>query len=463
MIHSWHYINAAPLDNYSVWGSTSDPELKVNFQGYIPELAIYKRKLTRLEAWKVKSYFDIKYALTPDTIIISSYGKKYNEIKILWNPDLPVFKNFNNRLIAIGRDDQSGLKQPKSTTTYEEYDKKYEENEYSAYHNDADGARDLTGLHFVPDKDGTSIQRSLTVGFENDKLPSDDNTFLFIGDNAGEIAPAKIDQVNYKGLEAIGRKWLVYNKDNIKLPTKISVSGKLHDEIYDPYDYLKKRYVLLKFKGATDQIESLTLFSYFGRQVSKDKMKYQFYNNKIIWNDIYWDNAADDTMHYFTFGIVPILKLLSLNNTTIRFPLIDRDKPITCKINYKAYDFTYQNPNDIKIDIEFTPGIPPYQILVEKIVPAGKTTIVNLSSKIEDKNDKSFDNTTSDIDETKDDDPKDNGTIKFPKDDRYCQYTTPNLEANQTYVITITDKVGQEIKFTANTKLPAAPRKKRTP
>lgn len=110
------------VGSYNIWGQNkeskniviSSNELgnrSMKFGGLIPEIIFYDRVLTPLERKKVESYLAIKYGI-------------HLEDKYFRSDDIIVWDQannslFDNRVAGIGKDNASGLLQPKSSSTYD--------------------------------------------------------------------------------------------------------------------------------------------------------------------------------------------------------------------------------------------------------------------------------------------------------------------------------------------------------
>jgi hypothetical protein len=306
--------------NHSIWSEKAKITLNSSFYGYIPEMAIYNRHLSKDEIRRIQSYLCIKYGTTYDTTYINSEGR------ITWDINDKILKLYHNRVCAIGRDNFSGLWQPKSNSTYED-------NGYSAYIFDSDSARISERGVFIPKTDTSSLYRSLTVEFI-DKNPQaiPNNSFLFWGDNGGKIAlkPAidtalRLNAKKYPHLHVISsRSWLMYNQHLIPNPTKLVIAGNFNDKaqhlfntLYNPFDYQLYRFVLVKLQA--DTIASLVLNSYFGREQEGDAFK----TRTIVWDSVSWLNGKSNYQQ-FTFGRVPVLNFLEIGKANST-PLTELD------------------------------------------------------------------------------------------------------------------------------------------
>lgn len=84
-----------------------------SYQGYFPELAIYGRNLTPFERNRVVSYMALKYGIS------LNHSYFLSDSTLIW--DITSDTEYNNRITAVVNDSKSGLYQPLSTTSFEEY------------------------------------------------------------------------------------------------------------------------------------------------------------------------------------------------------------------------------------------------------------------------------------------------------------------------------------------------------
>jgi len=82
------------------------------FKGFSPELLVFDRQLSTSECNRFETYLAIKYGITLDRSYISPHGD------VIWN--YVTNQNYNNRITGYGREDEIGLDQKMSTTSYEE-------------------------------------------------------------------------------------------------------------------------------------------------------------------------------------------------------------------------------------------------------------------------------------------------------------------------------------------------------
>jgi len=335
----------------SIWGNKSDAIISSNFTGYIPELILYGRKLSNKEIRQIQSYLCIKYGITLDTSYFNSKGE------MIWDINSSILNKYHNRVCAIGRDAASNLWQPKSNTTYED-------NGYVAYNYDADNGcsspKDVE--KFIPETDQPSLYRSLTIEFQEDLRKVPENQFLFWGDNNLEIdsVDIKLSRLKYKKedypyLKIIsGRKWMIYNKDNVVNQTKLVIAGanyekfsnSLFNKLYQPYDYQRYRYLLLQI--VEDSIVSAKLNSYFGRECF-DSVNERFSTRTIVWDSVGWKNN-EEPYHIFTLGRIPVLNIFKI------------DLASTLSKKTKTLDYPYLKSRPINNSVVYDTLLPPFKV-----------------------------------------------------------------------------------------------------
>lgn len=86
------------------------------FKGNISEILVYNRVLSGKETQKVASYLAIKYGISLSQYDFKNYLNSQGET--IW--DIDKHKGFESSITGIGRDDASGLLQPKSSNMIEE-------------------------------------------------------------------------------------------------------------------------------------------------------------------------------------------------------------------------------------------------------------------------------------------------------------------------------------------------------
>jgi len=87
-----------------------------DFKGNISEILIYNRVLSGLETQKAASYLAIKYGISLSQFDNKNYVSSLGQT--IW--DAEKHKGFTSSITAVGRDDASGLLQPKSNNMIEE-------------------------------------------------------------------------------------------------------------------------------------------------------------------------------------------------------------------------------------------------------------------------------------------------------------------------------------------------------
>jgi hypothetical protein len=86
------------------------------FKGNISEILVYNRVLSGKESQKVASYLGIKYGISLSQYDFKNYLNSQGET--IW--DIDQHKGFDSSITGVGRDDSSGLLQPKSSNMIEE-------------------------------------------------------------------------------------------------------------------------------------------------------------------------------------------------------------------------------------------------------------------------------------------------------------------------------------------------------
>ncbi|MEO8239904.1 MAG: T9SS type A sorting domain-containing protein [Flavobacterium sp.] len=86
------------------------------FKGNISEILVYNRVLSGKETQKVASYLGIKYGISLSQFESKNYLNSQGET--IW--DIDQHKGFDASITGVGRDDASGLLQPKSSNMIEE-------------------------------------------------------------------------------------------------------------------------------------------------------------------------------------------------------------------------------------------------------------------------------------------------------------------------------------------------------
>lgn len=159
------------------------------FSGYIPEFIAYNRLLTPLERRQVDSYLAIKYGLSLPVSYIGSGGQ------LLW--DYAEHTDYNNRITAVYRDNDAGLYQRESATSYEQGPNYTDQ-----------AANDF--YYLANPNNRSSASRLLVVGRQyGNKL--EDGAYLFWADNNASTNIQEIEGV--LGMKIMDRRWLL--KTNI--------------------------------------------------------------------------------------------------------------------------------------------------------------------------------------------------------------------------------------------------------
>lgn len=211
-----------PLNASNPWYGKYETTFDFNFDGYIPELLIYYHIPKRQELPRLYSYFAIKYALTFDMNYVLSDGS------VAW--DHKKNSRFHHGIAAIGKDKTGAIDQAFATTTYEDLYKDRHSFSYSA----------------------NGDNRSLTIGFADTVfklLP--DKQFLFWGHDG--IAPDKlfeIEPVQFPELWVTSRKWMLENRNKIRLPTDIKLGNPIKSFLQGKVSF--PRYYLIKHDGPLD-------------------------------------------------------------------------------------------------------------------------------------------------------------------------------------------------------------------
>jgi len=442
------FYASTATQNQSVWKKNKTAKLDISFDGYIPELIVFSSVLKTWELPKIETYLAIKYGLTLDGSYYSSSSTAAKPI-LLWDINDLKLKKYHKRIGAIGRDRLSGLVQLKSHTTYEEDD--------NAYFYDSDGADDIQKIDnelntlepygLVPANDSISLYRSLTIGL-NDTIFKD-NTFLFWGDDGRSIQKKDFEKTNFPNLVKMQRKWLLYNKDNIRTPTKIIVSGKLHKNLYTPNDYLSFRYLLLKLKGDTNEIDSFELFHHFGRVLYTNG---NFLNNKMVWENVTWENKDNNAYHYFTFAKIPLLQFQLINDSKVKTNFHVAKLPVQAEIVSENLELKFDSKKPAQFDVVFSDGIKPYRYTLQKKEADGSLTDKFRNALLVEKAE-----LLPSVPATPENDQENPTATDMVNKSGRNKFTIPDIEAGATYFLSITDYVNQEICLQINTKKKPAP------
>jgi len=172
---------------------------KEAFKGYSPELLVFDRQLSALESNKFETYLAIKYGISLDKSYITPHGN------VIW--DYKANQGFNNRITGYGREDNLGLYQKMSTTSYEEAPFFSHQTTYDSF----DGNDSYNPA---------SRYRLLVVGYQQGNTPDNDSYVLY-GDNGDTLkfVNKPTNEVNYQ----LKRSWLL----NTKLPYSSASPPKL--------------------------------------------------------------------------------------------------------------------------------------------------------------------------------------------------------------------------------------------
>lgn len=81
-----------------------------NFEGVLPETIVYDKVLSYSERLRVESYLAIKYGISLQQTFPTSYLNSRGEV--IW--DASTLSAYSNAIAGVGRDEASGLHQPKS-------------------------------------------------------------------------------------------------------------------------------------------------------------------------------------------------------------------------------------------------------------------------------------------------------------------------------------------------------------
>lgn len=190
-------VYKASVPNHSIWGETQDAALYLGaksdtvsqwsgfsgFQGYLPELLIFNQQLSAMDIQKYTTYLAIKYGISLDTSYFSASGA------VVW--DYPSNLAFKNRITGYGREDNLGLMQKMSTTSYEE--RPYFTDQILYDSNDSTDS-------FHP----ASRYRLLTMG-NQPANPINDGRYIIFGDNSNPISLTGDSIAGYS--KVMARRW----------------------------------------------------------------------------------------------------------------------------------------------------------------------------------------------------------------------------------------------------------------
>ncbi len=170
--------------NYSIWGRAKSSVINIggvlaaaelsdkyapginkdDSQGYCPEFIVYNRVLTEVERLKVESYLAIKYGITINETYLNSKGD------IIW--DNKNEGTYKNRITGYMRDDDSGLNQLTSTSSYYDPSQKVIDDTYHDQNSNNKSAR----------------ENLLVMGRQDKEEMINDGDFVIFGDNGQSTA-----------------------------------------------------------------------------------------------------------------------------------------------------------------------------------------------------------------------------------------------------------------------------------
>lgn len=210
------------------------------FKGNISEILVYNRVLSGFETQKVASYLAVKYGISLSQFDIKNYLNSKGQT--IW--DINQHKGFENSITGVGRDDASGLLQPKSSNMAEE------------------------GL--------------LTIELKSKSNTIPDNYFAFWSDNGKNLLVKKQEQGEPIG---ISREWQLdfANSADLSLDWSFNpkfIKGTLPKETYywllvdysgkGTYDEKDSEYVRLASTSSTEKL-TLNNFNWDKQKSSKAK------------------------------------------------------------------------------------------------------------------------------------------------------------------------------------------------
>ncbi|MNX38291.1 hypothetical protein D3C86_686280 [compost metagenome] len=219
------------------------------FKGNISEILVYNRVLSGVETQKVASYLAIKYGVSLSQFDIKNYLNSQGQT--IW--DINKHKGFENSITGIGRDDASGLLQPKSSNMIEE------------------------GL--------------LTIGLKSKSNTIPDNYFTFWSDNGKNLLIKKQEQGEPIG---IAREWQL----DFSNPTDLSLEWSFNPNfikstlLQDTYYWLLVDY---SGKGTYDEKDS----EYIRLASTSSK-------EKLVLTDFNWDKQKTGKTK-FTIKVAPAM------------------------------------------------------------------------------------------------------------------------------------------------------------
>jgi len=217
------------------------------FKGNISEILIYNRVLSGKETQKVASYLAIKYGISLSQYDFKNYLNSQGQT--IW--DIDKHKGFESSITGVGRDDDSGLLQPKSSNMIEE------------------------GLLTIELKSKSSI------------IPN--NYFTFWSDNGKNLLVKKQEQGEPIG---IAREWQL----DFSNPADLSLDWSLNPDFIKgtlPKDTFY--WLLVDYSGKGSYDENDSEYVRLGSTSSKEKLKLSDFN---------WDKQKSGKTK-FTIKIAP--------------------------------------------------------------------------------------------------------------------------------------------------------------
>jgi len=217
------------------------------FKGNISEILVYNRVLSGLETQKVASYLAVKYGISLSQFDIKNYLDSKGQT--IW--DINQHKGFENAITGVGRDDASGLLQPKSSNMVDE------------------------GL--------------LTIALKSKSKTIPDNYFAFWSDNGKNLLVKKQEQGEPIG---IAKEWQL----DFTNPTDLSLDWTLNPKFIkgtlpkDTYFWLLVDY---SGKGTYDEKDSEYI-----------KLASTSSQEKLVLNDFNWDKQKSGKAK-FTLKVAP--------------------------------------------------------------------------------------------------------------------------------------------------------------
>ncbi|GEM_PF-2853840 len=283
------------------------------FGGFIPEFIIYRKALSKEERQRVESYLAIKYGitLTPE---VNYFNSDYEEI---WEEGNNAI--FGNRILAIGRDDTSGLYQKQSASSHTE-----------------------------------NQEIILNVGelTENNDLNTSElnhNQYIFIGDNNQSQGISDSIDISDWQLHRIERKWLVHpygeTTDTIKTELRYNAAhliSKIQQD-YEEEDWEDITVWLLIDRSADEQAESG-----FDLQQCEAYMIDNIEDDHIVYYERFWDEDANG-FDQFTFAVGP--KML-VDFTLKEMKCTDTAGTIDIELTFGEPNFDFHVYNDdLSVDL----------------------------------------------------------------------------------------------------------------